>query len=95
MYSECGKELTNMLHKLVQTIRSFIKKILFRLKLIKMDLIWDLDCHSCFNLFPPSFYYTHTEEEVERITDEMQRKLLAYIEELKGSVEFKNGEEIF
>lgn len=61
-----------------------------------MDLIWDLEGYSCFNLFTPSFYYTHTEEEVERISDEMRRSILAYIEELKqGNGELANEEEFF
>lgn len=43
---------------------------MFKIKLREMDDIWELMGGSCWGLFPPSFYYTHTEEEIERITKE-------------------------
>lgn len=45
-------------------------KIMFRIKLREMDSLWEFMGGSCWGLFPPSFYYTHTEEEIERITKE-------------------------
>lgn len=41
-----------------------------RVRLKRMDDWWYLMGGSCFGLFPPSFYYTHTEEEIKRVTDE-------------------------
>lgn len=41
---------------------------MFKIKLWEMDRLWELMGGSCWGLFPPSFYYTHTEEEIERIT---------------------------
>ena len=56
-----------------------MNKVRFQIKLIRMDLKWELGCHNCFNPFPPSFYCTHTEEEIEQIFADLR----AYIEELK------------
>ena len=38
---------------------------------------------NCFSLFPPSFYLTHTPEEVERITKEKIEQARKAIEELE------------
>ncbi len=35
--------------------------------------------YNCFGLFSPSFYYTHTGEEVRRIADETLEKLRSMI----------------
>ena len=47
-----------------------------------MDFDWNMGCCSCFNPFPPSFYYTHTDEEIKQIKEEMYIGLKALIEEL-------------
>lgn len=62
--------------------RSVIQKIVFRMKLWEMDNIWYETGGSCWGLFPPSFYYTHTEEEIERITEETIRRIEELIEEM-------------
>lgn len=51
--------------------------------MIWMDYQWEVDCYSCFEPFPPSFYCAHTEEEIERIIEDMQNRLYALIEELQ------------
>ena len=48
--------------KCISTLKKIKRKVMFRL--------WELMGGSCWGLFPPSFYYTHTEEEIERITKE-------------------------
>lgn len=73
----------NHVTKYIKPIYNSIKKISFRIRLIRMDHKWELGCCSCFNPFPPSFYYTHTEEEIERITEDMRNRLYALIEELQ------------
>lgn len=48
-------------------MRRLFEKILFRIKLWDMDRQWRMMGGNCFSFFPPSFYYTHTPEEIERI----------------------------
>lgn len=48
-------------------MKKLFKKIMFRIKLWDMDRQWRMMGGNCFSLFPPSFYYTHTPEEIERI----------------------------
>lgn len=48
-----------------------------------MDKWWYYMGFYSWELFPPSFYYTHTEKEIERITKEIleeTRKLLDQLE---------------
>lgn len=59
-----------------------IKKIIFRIKLMEMDEEWYLRGGACWGLFPPSFYYTHTEEEIERITAESIERIKKLIDQL-------------
>lgn len=51
------------------------------MKLKQMDDFWCLMGDNCFGLFPPSFYYTHTEEEIKRITEETMAELQALFDE--------------
>lgn len=48
-----------------------------------MDYQWELMGGRCWGLFPPSFYYTHTEEEIEKITNETIEELEKMINEFK------------
>ena len=48
-----------------------------------MDDLWYIMGGSCFGVFPPSFYYTHTEEEIKRITAEKMEKIQKMITEIK------------
>ncbi len=56
--------------KFIGTLKKMIDKVTFKIKLREMDSLWELMGGSCWGLFPPSFYYTHTKEEIEQITKE-------------------------
>ncbi len=84
---------TTVLRKFFEPIYNFIKKIMFRIKLIQRDLIWDLGYHSCFNPFPPSFYYTHTDEEIEQMIKDMPNRLRSLIEEKQTETYSVSGNE--
>lgn len=58
------------MNKIVKILKKTLHQIRFRIKLKQMDDIWDFMGGYCFGIFPPSFYYTHTEEEIKRITAE-------------------------
>lgn len=64
-------------------MRRLFEKILFRIKLWDMDRQWRMMGGNCFALFPPSFYYTHTPEEVERITREEIAEIRKILDEYK------------
>lgn len=68
--------------KCANTLKEIGHKIMFRIKLQEMDSMWELMGGSCWGLFPPSFYYTHTEEEIERITKETIERLREMIDEM-------------
>lgn len=69
--------------KVVNLLRKMIKKIIFRIKLIHMDSRWRFYGGSSYDLFPPSFYYTHTEEEIKRITEKELAALHQMIEDFQ------------
>ncbi len=46
-----------------------------------MDLEWKLMGGLCFGLFPPSFYYTHTDEEIKLIIEELREFLTQFEQE--------------
>lgn len=56
--------------KFIGTLKKMIDKVTFQIKLREMDSLWELMGGSCWGLFPPSFYCTHTKEEIEQITKE-------------------------
>lgn len=58
-----------------KTFYHFIEKWKLKNKLRKMDDEWYLDGGNCFGLFPPSFYYTHDEDEISCITQNEINKL--------------------
>ncbi len=64
-------------------LKKAIHQICFRIKLKNMDDLWYIMGGSCFGVFPPSFYYTHTEEEIKRITAEKMEKIQKMITEIK------------
>ena len=68
---------------MARVIKGVIEKVIFRIKLKRMDDWWYCTGGNCFGLFPPSFYYTHTKEEVRRITDEVLERLRSMIKELE------------
>ena len=68
--------------KIIRIIKGWIDKIIFRIKLWEMDKWRYYTGGSCWGLFPPLFYYTHTEEEIERITEETRTRIQALIDQL-------------
>ncbi len=56
--------------KCTNTLKKMKHKVMIKIKLWEMDNLWEYMGGSCWGLFPPSFYYIHTEEEIERITKE-------------------------
>ncbi len=47
-----------------------IHKIIFWFRLRHMDFWWYYTMQNCYSFYPPSFYYTHTREEIARIREE-------------------------
>lgn len=70
---------------MIQIIKKLIQDVLFQMKLKEMDEFWYMTGRSCFGLFPPSFYYTHTPEEVEQITAAELKKIRTLIDQLEDS----------
>ena len=68
--------------RIIRIIKGWIDKIIFRIKLWEMDEWWHYTGGSCWGLFPPSFYYMHIEEEIERITAETRERIQALIDQL-------------
>ncbi len=64
-------------------IKKIVERLLFRIKLWDMDSLWYLSGASGWRLFPPSFYYTHTEEEIERILAETDKELQELLDMLE------------
>lgn len=56
-------------------MKRFSNWIKYRMKLWKIDDLWRFADGPSNSLFPPSFYYTHTEEEIKKAVDEATRPL--------------------
>ena len=56
-------------------------KIYFRIRLRHIDSEWYYWNDTGFSLFPPSFYYTHSEDEIERTTEETLAELRTMLSE--------------
>ena len=63
--------------------------IKWRAKLCRMDSMWRFMGGQCNRLFPPSFYYTHTDEEIKEAVDEAVRPLEQILEEKRASIRIK------
>lgn len=70
-----------MLKQFIGLIGVLTKKVRFRIRLRQMDLLWYLMDGSSFDLFPPSFYYTHTEKEIQQAADKIFAELQNMIDE--------------
>ncbi len=64
--------------KCINILKKILHKIIFRIKLWEMDKRWELMGGRCWQLFPPSFYYTHTEEEIEQAINKIKETLESY-----------------
>ena len=73
--------------KIVKTLKKIVKKIRFRIRLMRMDSLWRYYGGSAYDLFPPSFYYTHSREEIKRITEAE----LAELRQMIKDYQTKNG----
>ena len=67
---------------MVKFVRNIISKLRMKIKLERMDAFWRYMGQQCFGGYPPSFYYTHTKEEIERITKEDNEELRKLIDQL-------------
>ena len=72
-----------MIEKLIKLLKDIADNMQFRNKLKKMDDWWYFTGAYSWELFPPSFYYTHSEEDIRRITEETHARLRALIDELE------------
>ncbi len=70
--------------KCISILKKWKQRVLFKRKLREMDNLWLFMGGSCWGLFPPSFYYTHTEEEIEQITNETLERIKKLIDEFKA-----------
>lgn len=70
-----------MWKKIEEKFRNICVEIRRRRELRRMDEFWNLFGGSCFDLFPPSFYYKHSEEEIERMQQEEIAKLKKLLNE--------------
>ncbi len=77
-----GNKKGNVIRKGIDILTKPIRKAVFRIKLLLMDDWWYFTGASSYELFPPSFYYTHTQEEIERITKEKKEKIQEMIDKL-------------
>lgn len=69
--------------KIIGIVKEWIDKMIFRIKLSEMDILWYYSGALGWKLFPPSFYYTHTEEEIERIIAETNARLQELSDQLE------------
>lgn len=72
-----------MVKKMIALFRKLWKKAKFEYKMQKMDSLWYFMGGNCFGLFPPSFYYRHTEEDVKQITEETLAELHAVVDKYR------------
>ena len=73
--------MMSIIKSCIKGIKKLIDNIKFRIKLQQMDDMWYLMGGSCWGLFPPSFYYTHTEDEIKRIEEETIKELYEMLEQ--------------
>lgn len=48
-------------------MKKLFKRVRFELKMRRMDREWRMLGGPCFQMYPPSFYYRHTPEEIAEI----------------------------
>lgn len=66
----------------MEKLRELWKKICFEIRMRDMDVRWNFFGHSCFEMYPPSFYYRYTPEERKEIMDRDFKRLWEMIAEL-------------
>ena len=76
-----------MVRKNTTIIRKIYEKIRYEMELRRMDKLWHFYGENSWRLFPPSFYYRHTPEEIERITEETITELQAVLDKYAARLE--------
>ena len=66
----------------MKIIKGLWKKICFEIKMLHIDARWNFFGHSCFEMYPPSFYYRYTLEERKEIMDRDFKQLREMIADL-------------
>lgn len=66
----------------IKLLKDIMHKIFFKMECELLDAEWRDRCDSCWGLFKPSFYLTHTDEEIERITAETKARIQDLIDQL-------------
>lgn len=64
-----------MRSKIVKMIIKIYKMLKLNAQMRRLDKMWYFFGGNCFGIFPPSFYYTHTEQEIEQKKKETIEKL--------------------
>lgn len=80
-------QIMTIAKKCIGILKKIYDKIIFKIKLREMDYWWMYLGCNCWQLFPPSFYYTHTEEEIERITEETIESCRKMLDEFSKRVQ--------
>ena len=61
-------------------LKRICKKIVFEIRMLRMDAKW-YDRFHCWEMYPPSFYYRYTPEEQEQIRSRDITELRTMLEE--------------
>ena len=73
-----------MIAKIVKCGLKIYKSLKFKAQMRRLDKMWYFLGGNCFGIFPPSFYYTHTEQEIEQQKKETIEKLKAILNAYKN-----------
>lgn len=61
-----------------------IKKIIFEIRMHFMDFRWRMSVdRSCFDFYPPSFYYRYTPEERKKLIDKDMTEIRKMLEDFQ------------
>ena len=70
-------------------LKKWIKKIWYRHKLRRMDRRWRIQGGASYQLFPPSFYYAHSPEEIQGIADRELLSLTVLVQKYEEKYVYK------
>lgn len=65
-------------------IKAFWKKLWFEIRMQIMDARWRVFKHSCFEMYPPSFYYRYSTEEQAKIRERDFKNIQEMLVELEA-----------
>ena len=69
------------------TLINVLKKLAFKIKLWNMDYEWFITGKFIETLLPPSFYYTHTEEEIQDVREQARKRFYNKLDQLEKEEE--------